>query len=350
MAVSSFLTEGAQIPAGSAVKSLTSQTVLPDWYSNYAMQLLANQQAQMATPFALYQGPRVAQFSPTQQQGFEQTKQAAGAYQPGLDAAMQGTQGAMAAPGGLAVAQPLVNQAGQSTVANIGEYMNPYDEQVVQRIGQLGVRNLTENILPQVEGRYVAAGQLGFGGRQPGAGTPSGMLTDTARAIRDTSDDILARQTQALQSGYTEAAGLSAADAARRAGLASTVGGLQGADITRQLGAAQQMGGLGQMAQQMGLTGAQAVTGVGQTQQDQAQKNLDLAYSDFLRQQGYNQEQINNALNTFKGVSAGVPTATQEAGIVPSGVQAEYKPSTAAQIGGTIANLAGALSSLGVKL
>lgn len=349
MAVSSFLAEGAQIPAGSAVKSTTSQTILPDWYSNYAMQLLSNQQAQMATPFALYQGPRVAQFSPAQQQGFGMTGEAATAYKPGLEAATAGTAGAMAAPGGLATAQPFLSEAAKSSTSNIGAYMNPYTSQVVDRIGQLGMRNLTENLLPAVEGRYVAAGQLGYGGRTPGTGTPSGMMTDTARALRDTQEAVLAEQSKALQSGYSEAAGLSAADLARQAGLASTAGGLQGSDVSRQLAAASQMGGLAQSAQQLGLTGAQAVTGVGETQQAQAQKNLDLAYSDFLRQQGYNQEQINNALATFKGVAGGVGTATQEAGIVPTGQQAQYQPSTASQIGGTIATLAGALSDLGVK-
>ena len=41
MAFTDFLTEGAAIPAWSAVKSITSQTVLPDWYTNYAMDVLS---------------------------------------------------------------------------------------------------------------------------------------------------------------------------------------------------------------------------------------------------------------------------------------------------------------------
>lgn len=341
MAISSFLSEGAQIPAGSAVTSTTTQTTLPDWYTNYAMQLLSNQQAQMATPYATYQGPRVASFSPTQQQGFDLTKQAAGAYQPGLNAAVAGTQGAMAAPGALATAQPFLNQAGQSTVANIGEYMNPYDTQVVQRIGELGARNLTENLLPGIEGRYIAAGQLGFGGRG-GASTPSGMMTDTARALRDTQEAVLAEQSKALQGGYDTAAGLSAADLSRRAALGATAGTLQGSDTTRQLAGAQQMGALGQTAQALGLQGAQAVTGVGQTQQDLAQKNIDLAYADFLRQQGYNQQQIDSALNTFKGAFVGVPSMVQKAGIEPSGQP--IGPSTASTIGGALTGLGGILA------
>lgn len=342
----SFLNNG-QLPAGSTYTSKTSETVLPDWYTNYAMQVLSNQQALSSQPLSLFQGPRVAEFSPTQQQGFNMTGQAATAYQPALNAATATTQGAINAPGGLATAQPFLTQAGQSSVANIGQYMNPYTDQVVNRIADLGTRNLTESIMPEIEGRYIQAGQLGFGGRG-GTGTPSGMLTDTSRAVRDVSADILAQQAKALQSGYTEAAGLAGTDLARQAGLATTAGTLGGQDLSRQLAGAGQLGELGAQAQNLGLTGAGALQQVGATQQGQAQKNLDVAYGDFLRQQGYPQEQINAMLQTFGGVKAGVPTAAREEGIVPLGYQPELKPSTAETVGGTLSALAGILSKAGV--
>lgn len=345
MAISSFLAEGAKIPAGSAVKAMSTETVLPEWYTNYAMQLLANQQAQAATPFAPYQGPRVAEFAPAQQQGFGMTQQAAGAFQPGLEAATAATQGAMTGPGGLTTAQPFLGAAGQSSVSNINTYMNPYNEQVTNRIAELGSRNLTENILPGIEGRYIAAGQLGFGGRGGAAGTPSGMMTDTARAVRDVSGNILAEQNKALQSGYSEAAGLSAGDLARQASLAATAGGLGGADANRQLVGAEQLGGLAQMQQALGLKGAEAVTGVGAQQQGQAQKNLDLAYGDFLRQQGYNQEQINAALATLQGVAPAVPKGATEVGIAPTG---SSPPSTGETILGALTAGAGILDKLKV--
>lgn len=344
MALSDFLNNG-QLPAGSTFTSKTSETVLPEWYTNYAMQLLSNQQALSANPLQLYQGPRVAEFSPTQQQSFGMTGQAATAYQPALTAATQATQGAMAAPGALATAQPFLTQAGQSSVANINQYMNPYNEAVISRIGELGARNLRENIMPEIEGRYIAAGQLGFGGRQPGSATPSGMMTDTARAIRDTSADILGKQTEALRTGYSEAAGLAGTDLSRLGQLGQTAGGFAGQDITRNLAGAQQLAGMGEAAQQLGLAGAGALGQVGATQQGQAQKNLDLAYSDFLRQQGYPQEQINAMLQTFGGVKAGVPGAAKEEGIVPLGYQEKLQPSTAETIGGALSGLGGILAS-----
>lgn len=427
MALSDFLNNG-QLPAGSTFTSKTSETVLPEWYTNYAMQLLSNQQALSSAPLQLYQGPRIAEFSPTQQQGFNMTGQAATAYQPALNAATQATQANMSAPGALATAQPYVgqataldpsavaagdfgmsraltgqaananivgaaqpfmSQAGQTSVANINQYMNPYTEQVVNRIGELGARNLRENIMPEIEGRYIAAGQLGFGGRQPGSATPSGMMTDTARAVRDVSSDILGKQSEALRAGYGEAMNAAQTDLGRIGSLASTAGNLAGAqqqgalsaaqqlqnlgaagagltqdqqrlltqiaqttggfaaqDLSRNLAGAQQLAGMGEAAQSLGLAGAGALGQVGATQQNQAQKNLDAAYGDFLRQQGYPQEQINAMLATMGGVKGAVPTAAKEEGIVPLGYQPTYKPGTAETIGGTLTALGGFLSAL----
>jgi hypothetical protein len=344
MALTDFLNNG-QLPTGSTFKSLTSETVLPDWYTNYAMQLLSNQQALAAQPLPTYQGPRVAEFSPTTQQGFGMTGTAATAYQPALNAATQATQGAINAPGGLNVAQPYLGAAGQSSVANINQYMNPYTDQVVNRIGELGRRNLNETLLPEVEGRYVKAGQLGFGPRDENmGGTPSGMMTDTARALRDTNADILGQQALALRGGFTEATGLAGTDMARQASLAATAGGLGGQDLTRQLSGAGQLGELGTAAQTLGLTGAGALQQVGAAQQGQAQKNIDVAYGDYLRQQGYPQEQINAMLQTFGGVAAGVPKASKEEGLVPLGYQEKLAPSTAETVGGTLAGLGAILA------
>ena len=535
MAISSFLTEGAAIPQGSAVTDMTKQTILPDFYTNYAQEILSGQKALANRPYTTAPMPRVAGFTPAQLEAFQQTGTAAGAYQPLLGEATAAARGAAAAPGalfsaqpyygqamsslaqgintsgaaaaqpyygeaqslfgqsvaadaskaaqpyygqalsslaqgigtsgaaaaqpyfgeaqslfgqgagmsGVAAAEPYMSAAGQSSVANIGQYMNPYTESVVNRIGELGARNLSENIMPQIEGRYIQAGQLGYGGRG-GASTPSGMMTDTARAVRDVGADILGQQTSALQSGYAQAAGLSAADLARQGQLASTAGNLtqaqqqalttigqqqaglgaqmgnltagqqsallaaagqqagigtqlgnlaqgqqqalanigqQQANIGAQMGnltagqqsallaaAGQQAGigtqmgnlanvqqgqqlaasgalsGLAGQAQGLGLTGAGALGSVGAQQQQQGQKNLDVAYQDFLRQEGYPQEQIDKMLATFKGVATGIPTATTEQGISPSSTQQQYPASTAAQFGSVLTGLGGLLA------
>lgn len=609
-----FLTEGAAIPTGSALTATTSQTVLPDWYTNYAMDLLAGQKALSGQAYTPYQGPRVAGFNPTQQQGFAQTQQAANAYQPSLGLATSATQGLLGARGlqhaqpyfnsamgydpiaaasqdygaargaigaaqginpsatagsyynqalgmdpmaaaqgnfagaesalgraqgvnatgaaqpyfnqalgmnPLAAADPSYNQAtsmsglgaaqpyyggalgylGQSTsptgiqmaspylqgasgnVADVNAYFNPYTDAVVDRIAELGTRNLSDNIMPALEGRYITSGQ--FRG--------SGQLTDTMRAVRDTSNDILGQQSAALQSGYNAAQQAKLADLNRYAGLASTAGNLgmgqqnilanagnaltgmgtaagnltagqqqllanigtqrgqftqgqqqlatgignslgnlaqadqsgalsaanalaalggqragitqnqqqlasnigtnlgqfaqgqqatnlnaagalaglgtsgaslaqgqqnfysglgnsagalAGADASRGLSAAQQLASLGGLAQSYGLTGAGALGQIGNQQQQLSQQNLNVAYEDFLRQQGYPQSQIDAMLGTFKGIATGVPSATQQAGIVPSGQQQQYQPSTASTIASGLLGLGGLLSGI----
>jgi hypothetical protein len=344
MAVSSFLAEGMEIPQGSALTDMTKQQVLPEWYTNYAMDILAGQQAIAGRPYQTAPMPRVAGFTPLQEKSFGLTETAAGAYQPLLGEATTAAQAAANAPGALDVAQPYLTQAGQTSVANIGSYMNPYNEAVTNRIAELGTRNLTENIMPEIEGRYIQAGQLGYGGRD-GAGTPSGMMTDTSRAVRDVSADILAQQAKALQSGYSEAAGLAGTDLSRFGTLANTIGGLAQTQQAQQLAASGALSNLGARAQELGLTGANAIGNVGALQQQQGQKNLDVAYADWLRQQGYEQEQINNLLKTFQGVASGVPSASQEYGLSPSGVKQEYS-STGKDIASALTAAAGIVGSL----
>jgi hypothetical protein len=344
MAVSSFLAEGMQIPQGSALTDMTKQQVLPEWYTNYAMDILSGQQAIANRPYATAPMPRVAGFTPLQEKSFGLTETAAGSYQPLLGEATTVAQAAANAPGALNVAQPYLTEAGKTSVANIGSYMNPYNEAVTNRIGELGARNLSENILPQIEGRYIQAGQLGYGGRD-GMGTPSGMMTDTSRAVRDVSADILAQQTAALQSGYNQAAGLAGTDLSRFGTLANTAGGLAQTQQAQQLAASGALSNLGEQAQTLGLTGANAIGNVGALQQQQGQKNLDVAYADFLRQQGYEQDQINNLMKTFQGVASGVPSASQEYGLSPSGVQQQYS-STGKDIASALTAAAGIVGSL----
>lgn len=375
----SFMSEGQEIPAGSALTDITKQTILPDWYSNYAMDVLANQQALAARPFQAYVDetgkpiPRFADFSPDQQQGFQATREGAftfrpelgqasaktqdvfgrstlGAAQPGLTQAGQYTTQSTT-PTGLGMAQPYLSQAGLSAVSNIGSYMNPYTEQVVNRIGALGARTLQEQLIPAIQDRMIAAGQFG--------GTRQAELM--GRAIRDTMEGVSAQQAEALQKGYAASAGLAQADLERQAQLAQTAGGLgfqqqgvlaqagrqfgdiagqigemYGRDTTNQLAAAGQLAEMAKQRQQQELTGAGALQDIGALQQALAQKNLDFARSEWEREQAFPQQQISQMAQTMGSVAGGVPTATQEYGIQPTSYRPEYPASTAAQIGGAL--------------
>jgi hypothetical protein len=272
-----FLTEG-KAPQAVPVSSM-EQSVLPDWYTNYAMDILSNQQALANRAFPLYQGPRIADFTALQQQAFEQTPQAAQAYQPYLQ------------------------QASQSTADVTQQFMNPYTENVVNRIGQLGTRTLKEQVLPGIEGEMIRAGQFG--------GTRQAELT--GRAIRDAMEGISAQQSQALERGFGQAQQAA-----------------QG-ELTRQ-------GGLAQTAQQLGLTGVGALQQAGGMQQGQTQRNLDLAAADFERQFAYPQEQVKGMIGALQGVAPAVPKGATKAGMEVPGVMS---PSLLASLGSTFATVKG---------
>lgn len=397
----------------------SSQLTMPDWYTNYAAQILANQGAVAAQPYTTYQGPRVAGFSGDTNAAFDATRAAAGATAPGIaqaqgylsagaggsalsaaqgyfdraanmsgvDAAdpylksaasmssvgaatptLQqglGYYGASTSPMGIQAASPFLSQAGLSSVSNIGSYMSPYTDQVVNRIGDLGARSLREKLLPQISDQFIGAG--GYGG--------SRQAEAIGRAVRDTQESISAQQDQALESGYGTSLQAAQADQARQAQLAQTAGGLgaqqqqllQGAgsgvsnigqtlgnlttaqqstlsnigqtygnltaeqqrilagigssvgslaagDRDRQISAAGVGGNLATQAQTAGLQGAGALQAIGAQQENKTQQSLDLAYADFLRQQGYPQEQIDAMTKTFGGVQTGIPQYKEAAG------------------------------------
>ena len=141
---------------------------------------------------------------------------------------------------GLAVASPYLNAASGSFTQNANAYMNPYNEQVTDRIAQLGARNLSENILPSIGSDFIKSGGYGSTSQRDSIG----------RAVRDTQESILGQQAQALQQGYGQAAQAYQADAARQAGLAGTAGNLGLGQGSLQLQAGQQIGNIGQTALQ----------------------------------------------------------------------------------------------------
>jgi hypothetical protein len=409
MSVVDFLFEG-KAPAPVTLTG-TSAVQLPEWYTQYTTDMLGRAQAVANLPYAAYPGPRIAPFTPTEQTGFEATKAAAGAYQPflqqagstlgqagaisGLGAAeplftqAAGMMGAPAAApfltqaGGMSAAaaaqpflaqgispisrageasavsaaQPFLSRAGRAFPQAVQEYMSPYIQNVVEQIGDIGVRQLQEKYLPEIGQEFIQAGQFG-----PGPGS-SRMGEFGARALRDVQQSILAEQAKALQAGYGQAADIFGRDVDRLTQLAGTVGQLSTADYNRMLesgariadvgakigqltaedaqrlteigkatGALTQQDaanlariaesrgqlsqqdaanlqslaskylGMGEAAQSMGITGAEAITGVGAKERAMQQANLDLAYQDFLRQEGYPEERIKFLSNVLSGV------------------------------------------------
>jgi hypothetical protein len=323
--------------------------------------------------------------------------------QPYFNQSNQYTQQAAAGTANLAdpymqQASQLAGQGAQTGLGNIQDYMNPYQDQVVSRIGELGARNLRENLLPSIQDRAIQAGT--FGGSRSGEAI--------GRALRDTQESTLAQQSAALQQGYTQAgsqlqadrarqlqaaqqqagfgqqvAGLSAADQQRllaagqqTAALGQSTAGLEGADLARYGQAGAQMGALGQMqgtlagqagaqnlqaAQQLGtlsnqdfarmLQSGQATGALGQQAQQMGMQNVSALDAAGATQQQQAQRSLDQAYQDFLNqrdygrsntayLNAAVrgltvPTSTDTQSNGPASV---YQASPLAQLGSTLAS------------
>lgn len=286
-----FLFQGAPSPANSTQSQ--SITSYPQWYADDVQAMISKASSIAGQDYQPYSGPRVAGFTDPQQAAFQQVQDNQGSWKPDLAAARSGLQ-----------------QASTGSFPDAAQsYMNPYISGVTDRIAQLGARNLSENLLPQVNDTFTGAGQFG--------GSRSADFTN--RAVRDANESIMGQQAQALMQGYTQA------------------GQQYSSDTARQLYGSQALGGLGQMQQNLGNVDAAGLAQIGQQQQTQNQQNLNTAYSNFLEQRNWPVTMLGVMNQAVRGVP--VPTATQTSGQQSSGT---YNPSGLAQIAG-IGGTAGAL-------
>lgn len=450
----------------------TAQSVIPAWYTNVAKDLLARQEAVANRGYTPYDGARLADLTADQLSGLEQARLASTNYQDqltkaggGADAAMAsaGLIGAAAGPGSLGVAKPWFDKAGAlngltaadpylrraadmsafgaanpglgqsanyaeastgalglamaspylqaagGNVADVSEYLNPYSDEVVRNLGDIGARTLREQLAPAIRDKFISSGQ----GGGLGALTASGQSIDEARALRDVYSDTLAKQAELLQSGYTQAQAAKSGDLSRFAGLAGTAGNLgfqqqgalstaagQLADIAKTRGsltsadqaaqagigaqygaltqaqqeallkigqgtasasqadaqariqaaqaqaqaqqaAAAQQAALAAQQQQQALASAGALQQAGALTQTQNQKSLDQQYQDFLAQQNFPQQQIDQSLKTFQGVQGGIPQGTV-------GYEQQAKSGQGASLASTALGALSAAKGLGV--
>jgi hypothetical protein len=258
------LFQGDPLPA--ITKTTEAQQTAPEFYTNY-LQDIAN-----LGQNAVQQGG-IAGFSPLQQQAFQMAPDVA-----------------FAGAGSMGAASQLLGEAGATTVPDvIADYMNPYTSSVVDEMGRLTNRNVQENILPNLGAAAVGSGQ--FGSRR--------QSQVTGNALRDIQSDLLGKQMQALQQGYT------------------TAGTQAQTDLSRALNAGQAFENLGQAQQGMGIAGLKTMSDYGAQQQAQGQKLLD-----------YPMAQTQQFAKLLQGYQMPMGTTTQATG------SEGYSNSPLSQIGG----------------
>jgi len=247
-------------------------TTIPDYAKPYVEELLGNAQGLTdinQNPYMQYMRDRQAQFTPLQQQSFENAGLMQTAPQLGDATAMAGLAGL-----GALNTQYTFNpyQTQQFSGANVQQYMSPYMQNVVERQQQDATRQAA--IAGQAQQAQAArSGAFGGSGDYLMRGQAAGNL---ARQKGDI-------QAQGLQNAYQQA--MQQFNQSQAQGLAG-----------QQLNAQQQQfgAGLGLQGLQTALSGAKSLADIGQTQYGQNLGLLDVQN----RFGGQQQQQVQNALNT----------------------------------------------------
>ena len=270
------LTQGSPLPNITTTQGQT--TTAPSWYTDYLSNI-----AQQGTAGGA--GAQFAGATPLQQQAFQQTAANVGSYQPALSGAIN-----------------LANQAGQYDVAQAaGNFMNPYTQNVVDSLQQLGLRNIQQNLAPGATAAAVGSGQFGS---KRGAEV-------LGQAINTGLQNLNAAQAQALQTGYSQA--LQAAQQQQAARLAS----------------AQQLGNLATTTQGLGLGDINALATIG-AQEQQINQGQSLFPLQVAAQQA----------GLLRGYTIPTSVSSTYTGPIPGA----YSASPLAQIAG-IGSLMGAVSN-----
>ena len=263
-----------------ATTTSTTQNILPAWWEQYTKTLLGKAEAATSRDYVPYADPnnpnnpsfaRIAPFQQEQQEAFDLYKQGMGSYQPYLNAATTATNRAMGSftdPG----------------VAN--RYMNPYIQNVVSGIGSTAARNLSENILPQLNRTFVGSGTFG------GSRSEEFMR----RAVRDTQSQALSKQMEAMADAY-------------KSGV-----DLYGAEAGRALEGAQRYASLGETEQNQRLRELTGLESIGAKRQELAQKSADLRFQNFADQRDYELNQAKELAAIGGSVSPSGPATTISTG------------------------------------
>jgi len=247
-------------------------------------------------------------------------QQAAGMAQAnsGVGQAQLGQAGNIAS--GVAGYRPNQVQAGQLAGMDYSQYMNPYLDSVLG--STMGAIDRQRQMA--LVGNSQGAGAGAWGGSRHGV---ADSLTNEA-ALREASS--AANNIYAQGFGQAQQAGQFDINAAMQGQLANQSAGLQGAGLN--LNAANSIAGFGQTANQLGASDANLVGQFGNVAQQTSQNAANMAYQEFLRQQGLPYQQA--------------AAYGQLAGTVPSLVDSKSTTKTTAQPGlsqiiGMAGNVAG---------
>lgn len=305
-------TQGGALP--NITTTQAQSTTLPQFYQDYLNTLTTQGASALGN---MYSAPNTA----NQEAAFSGVQAAGQTYQPGLTQAGQTTQGALGlnAPG---VAQPYLTQ-GTNVAGQIGQFMDPYTQNVVNSIQALNQQNIAQNLSPAITGGAVGSGQFGS---QRGAQA-------LAQGISSADTAALAQEAAAEQTGYGQALTAAQNQAANQLAAGQSLGALTNTQQANQLAAAQQQAAAAQQQQSDALAAINANATIGAQQQALTQAGINYPLT-ALQQYG----------SLLQGQT--IPTATSQTytGPIPGAYQTSPL-STALGVASTGAGIVNALSN-----
>lgn len=302
-----------------------TQTTIPDYAKPYVEDLLGQAQALTdlgQNPYMQYQGDRVAQFSPLQQQSYENAALMTAAPQLQDATAMAGLAG-LGALNTQYTFQPS-NFTGEAAKSLMSPYMqNVVDVQMQQAKRQADIAAQTQ--------QAQAARSGAFGGGRDAVMRSLGNA-DLQRNLANIQATGLQNAYQQAQQQFNVQNQLNAQQQQFGAGL-----GLQGLQTALQ--GASQLGNLGnvQFGQNKDVINLQNTLGA--QQQQQAQNVLNTQYQDYLNYQNYPYKQIGFMSDLLRGL----PLTQQSATVYGQA------PSTTSQLVGLGTAALGASKLAGLK-
>ena len=280
----------------------TTATTAPSYYTDYLTNL-----ASKGTAAGAAVSPTAWDPNANQTAAFTNVGANVGNYQPGLTQAGEsfGKAGATDITGatqpyltagtttsGLSAANPYLTSGTSSSADLVGNYMNPYTQNVVDQIRLANQQNIQQNLSPGITAGAVGGGQ--FGSKRGAEALALGISNANLGA--------LGQQATALQTGYADAMKQAAQQRLNQLEAGKTAGTLQNAANANQVTAGQVAGnmatqqgqlyrdvgtaeaGLAAQQQKQGLADVEALANVGAQQQTLAQ-NKQLMPLDVLGKQ-----------------------------------------------------------------
>jgi hypothetical protein len=244
----------------------TSTTSGPQWLQDAYKKLATNATDLASQSYQGWTGQNVADPSADTQSAWDTARSNVGNYQPYLDQA----------------SSALKQSSAPITSADVQTFMNPYQDSVTKGLTQ----NFSENVLPQLQDKFVSAGQS----RSPQEAELTG------RASRDLNTSI----GQSLAGAYQ--------------GAMNSL--LQ--QRSQQGQAASQYGQLASQASNLGQQDVNSLGSIGNAQDTRAQSNLDAQKQEFQSQKQYPYQQLQFLSSIYGGINpnvVGSSTNTSQGGI-----------------------------------